>query len=77
MNLVEARLPIQNVSIVMVVLLDIWSAAVSKTIVDTEICDNTFDYFVEQVLEARKKITHKRAPFECATESPAANYPNQ
>ena len=48
-----------------------------KTTVDTEIYDKAFDYFVERVLEVRKKITQKQEPSECATEVPAENYPNQ
>ena len=39
----EAYLPSQTVSTVLVVFLEIWSAAVSKTIIDTEIYDNNFD----------------------------------
>ena len=43
MKQVEARLPSQTVSTVLVVLLDIWSAAIAKTIIDTEIYDKAFD----------------------------------
>ena len=46
-------------------------------IIDTEIYDNYFDYFVERVLEVREKISHKLATSVCYTESPAANSTNQ
>ena len=77
MKQVELCLPIKTDSTVLVVFLDIQSAAVSKTIIDTEIYDNAFDYFVEQVLEVRKKISKIQAPSACAIEAPAANHPNQ
>ena len=70
-------MPSQKKSTVLVVFLDIRSTEVSKTILETEIYDNSFDYFVEQVLEVLKKIAQKQAPSACATEAPAANSPNQ
>ena len=74
---VEAYLPSQTVLTVLVIFLDIWSAAVSKTIIDTEIYDKDFDYFVKQVLEVRKKIAQNKEPSACATEAPSANSPYQ
>ena len=47
----EARLPSLKKSTFLVVFLDIWYPAVAKKIIDTEIYDKTFNYFVEQVLE--------------------------
>ena len=67
MKQVEGRLPSQNVSTVLVIFLGIWSASVAKKIIDTQIYDNDFDYFVEPVLEVCKKIYQKRAPYVCAT----------
>ena len=77
MKQLEASLPSQKMRTVLVVFLYIWSAAVSKTIIDTEIYDKDFDYFVKQVLEVRKKIAQNKEPSACATESPAANSPYQ
>ena len=67
MNHVEARLLSQNYSTVLVVLMEIWSAAFSKTIIDTEIYDNASEYFVERVLEVCKKIVQKKSPSACST----------
>ena len=50
-NQAEARLPSLKKSTFLVVFLDIWYPAVAKKIIDTEIYDKTFNYFVEQVLE--------------------------
>ena len=62
MKQVDARLPSQTFSTVLVLFLDILSAAVAKTIIDTEIYDKASDYFVERALEVRKKIAQKRVP---------------
>ena len=43
---IEAQLPSQTVLTVLVLFLDIRSAAFSKTIIDTEIYDKSFEYFV-------------------------------
>ena len=61
----------------LVVFLDIWYPAVAKKIIDTEIYDKTFNYFVEQVLEVDWKISQKQPPSACAIEAPLANYTNQ
>ena len=50
MKQVEERLPSQTHLAVLVVFLNIRYAAVAKTIIDTEIYDNAFEYFVERVL---------------------------
>jgi hypothetical protein len=72
---VEARLPRQTIESVLIVFLDIRSASVVKTIIDTEIYEKAFEQFVARVLEVRQKIAEKRAP--CAfTESPADNPAN-
>ena len=55
----------------------IWYAEFSKTIIDTEIYDKAFDYFVTQVLGVHKNIAQKWAPYACATEALAAHSPNQ
>ena len=49
MNQVESRLPSKNVLNNLVVLLDILSAEFANTIIYTEIYDNAFEYFFEQV----------------------------
>ena len=74
---VETRITSQTVSTVLVVLPNIWSAAVTKTIIDTEIYGKDFDYFVKHFLEVRKKISQKRAPSLFAKEAPSANDTNQ
>jgi hypothetical protein len=58
-------------------LLDIPSAAVAKTIIDTEICESALDHFVARVWEVHQKIIEKRAPSAFTTEAPAADSPNQ
>ena len=77
MTQVKARLLSKTVLAVLFVFLDIQYEAVSKTIIDTEIYDNPFDYFVEQVLEVRKKISQKLSPYACATEATSANSPKK
>ena len=49
MNQVDALLPSQTILTVFVLFLEIRSAAVSMTIVDTEMYDNAFDHFFERV----------------------------
>ena len=77
MKQVKAHHPSQTFLTVLVVLLDIQSAAFSKTIIDTEIYDNAFTYFFERVLEVRKKISQKQAPYICDREKTATNWTNQ
>ena len=69
MNQEESRLPSQTVFTVLVLSLDIKYAAVAKTIIDIEIYDIAFDYFIKQVLEVCKNIAKKLAPSACATEA--------
>ena len=73
----EEHIPIKTVSNVLVLFLIIWYTSVSKTIIDTEIYDNTFDYVVEHVLYICMNIDQKRSPDACATEASAANSSNQ
>ena len=46
----EECLPSKPILTVFVVFLDVWSAAVAKKNIDTEIYDKSFDSFVERVL---------------------------
>ena len=57
--------------------MDIQSAAVAKTIVDTKIYEKSSDYFVEQVQEVCNSISQKQVTYSCATEAPSANSPNK
>ena len=50
---------------------------ISKTAIDTGIYYKDFDYFAELVLEVRKKIAQKRAPYTCATEASESNSNNK
>jgi hypothetical protein len=74
---VEARLFGRTIESVLVVFLDIRSAAVVNTIIDIEIYESTFDHFVARVSEVRQKIAEKRAPYAFVAETPASNCPNQ
>jgi hypothetical protein len=56
---VEAHLSGQTVEGVLVVFLDIRSAAVAKKIIDTKIYESVFDQFVAHVWEVRQKIAEK------------------
>ena len=77
MKHIEARLPNQTVSTVFVVLMDIRSVAVAKTIVDTKIYEKSSDYFVEHVWEVCNSISQKQVTYSCATEAPSSNSPNK
>ena len=69
MKQVEAHITSKNISTVLVVFRDIRAAAFAKTIIDIEIYDIAFDYFIKQVLEVCKNIAKKLAPSACATEA--------
>jgi hypothetical protein len=69
----EARLPGQTIESVLFVFLDIRSAAVAKTIIDTKIYESAFYHFVAHVWEVRQKIAEKRAP---AAAAPPTDYLN-
>ena len=62
MNQVEARLHSKTVLAVLVVFLDIQSAAVAKKIIDTEIYDKYFDYFFDRIWMLIRKLLRSEHP---------------
>jgi hypothetical protein len=73
---VDARLSGQTIESVLVVFLDIRSAAVAKTIIDIKVYESAFDHFVAQVWEVHKTIAEKRAPADDAAATPPTDFLN-